>query len=270
MRTRMNYLTTCTLVSIIFLFFTSSVYAEGISDEAYKLLYENQKENNSQILSTIYWSLGGMLTVILLFIGSNVFFNIRSQKNNAEKLTNEFNAKLLQITSELTNSAEIKLNDLLEKSSVSINDGLTNIKQENISNFNLLNEAIESKLVKLNNEIDSNYKSNKSSINNLTKKVNVKTLKLTADIHNNQAKIWELQGVNRNAVTEYVREGEILKTLDAGLGICIENIIRNLEKTKIIMSIDRKQIMDFLNNLPAEYSVENEKIISILKTIKYN
>jgi len=143
---------------------------------AYKMLYENQKESNSAILKTIFYALGGLGTAIILTYGSSWWFNDKKVKD----AMNDIDTKIENIKKSI-------LTDLLEKMNTQQSEKVTEIERVNLKfkddiqkkitksteNLNSFKEKIRSDIKKENKDLTSNYQNIINSYNdNLKSQIN--------------------------------------------------------------------------------------------------
>lgn len=120
----------------------------------YQLLYENQKEYTSDIITTVYWALSSIMLIILAIIGSNIFFNFR------------FNQKLFkELEDKLRNDFSQVGNDLIKISA----DQITNYKEKSSNDILEYKQEIIKLLQSSSKQLDDKYE---DKIDNLTKGLN--------------------------------------------------------------------------------------------------
>jgi hypothetical protein len=195
---------------------------EGLSElEAYKLLYENQKEANAKILDTTFWALGLAVTVLIFILGANLLNNVRSKRNETELLSSQFNNQLEEIRTHFL--GEIKeltkhelelykktLSDDIKEELKTFNRQLDLIKDSNDVMERQLKEIIDSSEKIIKNKItqlESEYKqfrdSNKKEITDFKQETKNSDLYLEGLIEINEADSWRIRAVESNALMYY-------------------------------------------------------------------
>lgn len=94
--------------------------------EAYKMLYENQVNANSEILKTIYYALGGLGTAVLLVFASNWWFNEKKVKDAAAGIS----AQISEAKNAILAEAREKMNTFSQEKNSEINEALKSLQQE--------------------------------------------------------------------------------------------------------------------------------------------
>lgn len=128
-------------------------FNEGI---AYKMLYENQKESNNNILSTIFYALGGLGAAVFLVFGSTWWFNEKKVKD----LLKELDDKVQDIKSDSSDEISKKMNELIIKNNKELSNFQTQIKKQFIDEFKNFADLNNKAIVELKNEnnvANSNY-----------------------------------------------------------------------------------------------------------------
>lgn len=254
------------LVIIMFLFFigfSAKVYAETNSNndvnitkseninselneaQAYKLLYENQKESNQKILSTIYWALGIMLTTSIALIGGNIFNNYRLNNDKINKIALEFDGKFEELKKESISEIQEELKKSTE---------LMNNKSKNI-----LNEC--------NNKINKNMNDQDIKIRKIEGEIIRKIVKSEIEINELAAKYWEGKRVYPNSLIQYIWKAEKELELQFDLAFTLESIIDSLEKSNSIPTLSVAQLEELLKKIPEKYDTHKEKIKIIQRNL---
>lgn len=73
----------------------TTINAASNSQPDYKLLYENQVKYNDKILDTIFWAIGVVFTVILLVVGSQIYFNYSLNNKKYKDLATSIDQKII-------------------------------------------------------------------------------------------------------------------------------------------------------------------------------
>jgi hypothetical protein len=246
--------------------------------EAYKLLYENQKEANDKILQTVYWSLGGVLAVLLLIIGSNIFFNIRFNKKEVELIT----AEMLKKLEEAKHTYFTEVSQRIEAATTDLRKVIDLDKQELSKTYQ---ELIKSYSDNLNQQIETLKKAYEEKANLLTKQIersermadhqndiikstiNRETKLLKRDILKNDAEIWVLKGYHGLALTSFIRLAKLDFEIkyDWAFKYNADDIIRSLEKVDSITPEASAELNSVLELAKEKYKIKTDKIKNILK-----
>lgn len=149
----------CSFVTVVFAQTTS---AESISSINQVQVLEKQvdllNQINNKILNTVYWALGGLITVFLAIVGLNFFQNFSLNKRKIDSLKEETNNRLNEALSKLQEQNKINaaaLNTKVEaKVKFEVKNSLENFETkisqlmedyEDINRENLIRKAFEHK-----------------------------------------------------------------------------------------------------------------------------
>lgn len=287
------------LVFILIIFvFISNAIASNIdtvpiekkqSEKIEQLKCENSdlKEQKSEVINVLKWSIGSIIIIIIALIGSNVYFNFRLSSKEIENIKKGIELDIKNIRIEIEKSISEKLNELNENFQKN-NDKLkndfsilekeinTNIKNDNsklsdkfqnqLDEFNnnyrqqistieksfssqlmALQENLEKAKENLDEKINTNTKKLNSTENALTKSIEISNKSIRASIERNAGYMWETRGVLSNSLTSYIRECEIYIEL-GGIDDMIELSLSN------IIGIVKK--MNIISNYD-KYDLEN-------------
>ncbi|MCM4161278.1 hypothetical protein FHG64_06395 [Antarcticibacterium flavum] len=102
--------------------------------QAYKMLYENQINSNTAILSTIFYALGGLGAAVLLVFGSTWWFNEKKVKD-------------------LLNNLEDKATDIKNENHTEIKENINQLSAETFNDFNEFKRALENEIKEKINEL---------------------------------------------------------------------------------------------------------------------
>jgi len=222
--------------------------------EAYKLLYENSKENNEKILSTVQWTIGLSIGFLVAILGGQIFFNWRINKKEIEYINKDMEEKIGELKAELIKSLAdesktqdakiISLSDKVEK------DLLVKIKDEFEKN-NKLND--------LHNKLrDFEIESARNDIKN-----GIKELKI--DVEKVEGDIWKIKGVEANALSSYLRTAFLQLELKREVKYILDDIASILSSLEEINDPDFQKLEKLTNDLSPAYSVQKNKIQSLYK-----
>lgn len=254
-------------------------YYSNIEIDTYKQMIENLKYSNDKILDTIYWALGSIAIVIFALLGTNLFFNFRINKEEIENIKKSFNLELEGVKNKYDKLIKSEIDDFAEESNNRIkgdfkylSDNLQNqinIMSDNFgSQISTNKDKLEDKtkqlieqISKMKEELESEIKDVQTSIINTKENIDIELLGINA-------KIWELEGVNINALNDFIEKALLEIKLNQSLSGSLDHIIEMLEKIKEISTWDNKKVNELINKIPEGYRLLKEKIESIIKTIK--
>jgi len=260
---------------------TSKVLAsipDDISPTAYKLLYENQKETNDKILQTVYWSLGGILGVLLLIIGSNIYFNVRFNKKEVELITTELlnkledakNIYLLEISQKIEiSSIELRKTIELEKQELSktYQELLKSYSDNFHQQINSLKESNEEKAKLLTKQIERTERMTDQQNDRIKNSIDRETKLLKRDILKNDAEIWLLKDLPTIALTSYIRLAKLDFEInyDWAFQYTSDDIIKCLSKVESLSPDNSAELNAVLDIAVEKYKTKTDKIKELLK-----
>ena len=219
--------------------------------QTYKQMVENLKDSNEKILETVYWSLGGILGIIIVILGSNIFYNFRINKNEMENIKNA-----------LSLSLEETKNKNLEIIQKNAQDQIKNISENfhyNVNNFDKKLKQTEEKLIDMISNLKSEFFEKESSITN-------KFALLHSEIVGHTADLWGLKDVPVNAL-KYETEKAILDIeLKQPIESSLSNIYEYLDKITSISTFSQSDVIKLIEKLPDKYSVHKDKLQNIIKS----
>jgi hypothetical protein len=257
------------------------------SEETYKLLYENSQEVNGKILDTIYWALGGMVTVILLFIGTNAYFNNKTSKSEIENLTNEYKRKLQDSANDIENKLEQNFNQFKDKLREDMNSNIQIFNTQQMDQINNYKDSFQIQLDAVGKQINSrvsdiegvnNVQSNeikeshKKLSEELTKKSNnlkydyerrIKILNI--EVLESNAEIAKLKGVPVNALRNYIRAGTVRLEVGFSLDYTFKWIIEMVKTIKNVEPDIRRELAVLLEKADDGFISVKEQINELLK-----
>jgi regulatory protein YycI of two-component signal transduction system YycFG len=215
--------------------------------EAYKLLYDNVKESNDKLVTTVQWVIGIALAFLLAILGSQIFFNWKINTKDIEYIKKDIDEKILALKGELISSLDKKSKEIQTLIDKKITDTEIELKEDikdkfesRMKFFNLKSETIEQRM-----------------------KDEVKLLK--RDIEKNEGDIWTLKGVESNALSSYLRSALLEIELDREVKYILNDIIAILEKLEEIHQFDYSKLDELTSKLTALHKNQQEKIISLYK-----
>lgn len=208
-----------------------------------KAQIEVMKSYQDNFLATVYWSLGGVITLTILLIGSNWFINIRNQDKEAELLQEKINNHIAESNTKLTATFEEYKNENIKI----VNSEKSKVKKD-------IEENILLKLKTKDNQL-------RHELSNLKKDVS----KLDTDY-------WLKRGVYNNAIRAQlsILKSPIIVRTDFSITQCfeeIERILRIIEtegKNKCLNAKIVTEINEVLKGYEETYSLPTAKINGIL------
>ncbi|MBY0085761.1 hypothetical protein [Brevibacillus brevis] len=235
--------------------------------EAYKLLYENAKSFNEKLLSTIYWALGGMITVIVAFIGINIFFNDRSKKNEAETLLKQFQASLKEYESLSTVNIESKMSTFFDNSKQEM---LTYLKQLTEAQLDQLKTMLETQKINMESIHNENIQAkaaNSEKIQSLEKLIQMSSLRIEVALSKLEGDVWRLKGIENNTFSCYVKSAQSSILLGVNMEYPLKFIIESLEKMTYMASHDVRTTARLLDDVSEEYAIQKRHISDLVQKL---
>ncbi|MUV39462.1 hypothetical protein JNUCC1_03340 [Lentibacillus sp. JNUCC-1] len=219
-----------------------SSVSEGVILETqlnnYKELYENQKEYNEKILTTIYWSLGTMVVFIVLFVGANFIYN-----------RNEFKFATNIIKDELLEETNTKLYEITDKAKGDL-DKISNNKVKHLDSY------IESEIEKISNLYEDNIG-----------KLNKDIFSLKGEIHDLKATYWRETKVYLNEFSSLIEAIKFKHYAGETFIHTLEDLVKVLKKIEVddLHAIDKKSLSTILPFLGDEHRFNKYFIESYLR-----
>lgn len=244
--------------------------------EAYKLLYENAKEVNNRILDTIYWALGGIATVILTLIGSNIFFNVRFNKKEVENIAESQKLQIEDIKNKLLLENREKL---IEFESITKNEIQNEMKKANeifLNQINTYNKSNTEQIKNYNEDFKNKFKESDNNFNEY-KKYNTEQIEyLKNEINNNQkvaliaeygleAEIWDLRGVYDNVLSCLIKKAQLEIQLNLSLTDTLGKLIEALKNKRGISTFEQAKLNQLIKNINNQYELQINNIVELAK-----
>lgn len=255
----------------------------SISTIDYKLLYEVQKSYSSDILSTVYWSLGSILGLLVFFLGSNVFFYYRFNKKGYEKFVAETNeridaqerglaAKLDSKNKEYFDKLELSNNErigmfseVIEKQIETLEERIKLVSEQNKSSLKLMETSLKHEL----HELDERF--SKDICDNITViKKNHNDSKF--DILGLEADIWDLTKVFANSLTYRINQLIMVnnsEVADWKYEFVLKDILALVKNKKPPLYNDTQKILkESLSEVPSAHALQVQEILKTVKSMK--
>ncbi|WP_088033517.1 hypothetical protein [Evansella clarkii] len=186
-------------------------------------------EQNQFIKDVLLWSIGGILALIVLFVGTNLFTMRNFRKDEIEKVKNEVEAN---IRKEFINNIK---NELKEDVDRKVNGKLN---------------SYDGKIEALNSEISAIEENLTSARQTSIKEDN----DLKGEINLLEGDFWTQRGVYANSLTSYIRAGELfLKYKSRDMNQTLNKINDTIDNIDQISTWDKTRMDKFLAALPADY-----------------
>ncbi|QIG88639.1 hypothetical protein G6R40_02695 [Chryseobacterium sp. POL2] len=218
-------------------------------EDLYKLLYENSKDFNEQLTTTIQWTIGLSLAFLLAIFGSQIFFNWRVNKKDLESINKDIMEKFSELKADILK--EITQNDKLNKENI---DKIF-VKMENKFS-DKINEDFKEKQKQINLiEKLSTFQneSTEKSLSSDLKRIKNEIEKINGDI-------WNLKGVKSNALSSYVNSA--ISRLESGeyIKYLLDEIITTLKDVEDIHDTQYKKLDELVLKIEGKYDTEKELI----------
>lgn len=199
-----------------------------------KAQLEQMKFYDQKLLSTVYWSLGAVITLTILIAGFSWFTNFRLYERDKESLRREMSLEIDKFRS------DVKV--LFSEQKSSLSNSLENLVTEK---FQEGFTDIDSKLDRLKTELTRNQ-------------INTNLL---------EAKIWTTKGVYKNAMTVYMSTLEEATRKDQSqyYSSILNGILEIVEKLDWITTHTMADLEKLFNALPKEQQISCDSIREKLK-----
>lgn len=215
--------------------------------DAYKLLYENAKENNDRIVTTIQWVIGISLAFLLAILGSQIFFNWKINKNEIDYIKKDIEEKMLTLKAELTSSIDVKGKEIQNAIDKKISEAEMQLKTD-------IKDKFESRIKFF------SYKSDATE-----ERIDKEVKQLKIELEKNSGDIWLLKGIESNALSSYLRTAKLQIELKREAKYILNDIISILSKLEDIHDLDYRNLNELINCLDSTYQTQKDKITSLYK-----
>lgn len=226
---------------------TNATSELSMEESYYKKLYEETSEFQKSILTTVYWSLGSILGVIFVIIGTNAYFNFKLNKEeleNVEKRNEEYikeieNNLKLQIIENSQKNLESIRNELLARFKEYKDESENNLKliQNSYSNISANQKA----LIDLNKDsIDRTKAYFGKQFDRLLKKYDILS-------NLNEGLLWHLDGVKSNTFSRLLDALELQQIEKLPRYLTLNVIEEVLKEADIIWKNEKVRLLSALN-----------------------
>lgn len=188
------------------------------------------REYNERILNTVYWALGGMLTVLTLIVGFGWYANFRSYKRDVEELQSHFKREFEEIKKSYKSDI-----DTLKQTA------MPELRKE-------ISSLIDSKMHSLNHQLNE----------------------LKYGLLEAQLADYVTKGVHANALTVSLNMIDVALQIgyDWKISLSINHLAKAIKAGGMKYSGDARTIINVVNALPADYKEEAELIRQLVRAAR--
>ncbi|MDD9197500.1 hypothetical protein PVK62_16885 [Aliivibrio sp. S3MY1] len=214
--------------------------------ELYKMLYENSKNANERLISTIHLVIGLVVTFLLALFGTQFLFNFKLKKE-------EINA--------LRASNTKRIDDLFYEKEKNLKDEFSGFKEE----VNKLTSTLAEKEQEKNKlKFENIAKEAVVSLDIIQQRIELVDMKA----EKNAGDIWGIKGVNSNALGRYVDTAILELKNDHEIKYTLSDVIQTLDSQVELSEFRKEQLDELINKLPDKYESQKDSIISKLKKLR--
>lgn len=208
-----------------------------------------------EILNTVYWSLGILVTLAVLLVGFGWFSNFKVYERDKKALKSELLGLIEQNFKEIQTEIEKKSAGLSNEISNKIKEFRSEIQEH-------AEQALEGEIETLNKKISRL----KSSIGYLKDR----NTELKLDIEKADRRYWELKGVKANELSSYRRTLDLAVEVnnEREISSSLKGIRELLNEGLTFYHTFEPDVLDTLDNLPSKYSEEVTTIKSLIRKSK--
>ena len=225
--------------------------------DLYKLLYENSKSANDRLITTIHWSIGLVATFLLALFGTQIFFNLKLNKEEVQKIRSDLDEKIsttqVLYTNQINTLHQSKEKEFREE----FNDFKGNSENDIIERMKVQEKSLKTLC-------DGYRKDNdllESTVEFKFKQVEIQLEKTIGDV-------WELRGVKSNALSRYINTALLEHEQGHELKLTLKNIIQFLNEATDLHERDKTKLDELLVNIPDSYESQKFAITSRLDNLK--
>lgn len=247
------------------------------SESYYKMLYENSKESNTELLSLLTTAMTVVIAVIIAIIGSSFFYNYRFNKKEYELLTKEITNKIEEAQKELLKDSRIEIEKISEINKKEIQQKFVQISETYKTNYDSLNDSLKSIIEAYKNNVEDSISNQNESLKNIKNQiskleenskleVNVKSKALNIDILGLKADLYFLKNWYSLALSYYVQQCHLcIETNQTWqLKFVTKDIINSIQESilskKTITSATKLNIEKLISVLPDTVLDKKKKI----------
>ncbi|HCG8749397.1 hypothetical protein [Vibrio parahaemolyticus] len=225
--------------------------------ELYKILYENSKNANERLISTIHLVIGLVVTFLLALFGTQFLFNFKLKKEEINALHSSIEKNAAE--SNISNTKRI--DDLFHKKGENLQDEFSSFKEEVNKLVSTLAEKEREK-----NELKFEHiaKDTGVSLDNIQRLIELVDMKA----EKNAGDIWGIKGVNTNALGRYVDTAILELKNGHEIKYTLSDIIKILDCQVELNEFRKEQLDELIYKLPEKYESQKDSIVSKLKTLR--
>ncbi|MBV1929463.1 MAG: hypothetical protein KUG81_08140 [Gammaproteobacteria bacterium] len=225
-------------------------------ENLYKLLYDNSSASNDRIITTIQWSLGIISSFILLFLGGQVFFNNRVNKEEVGAIRSDSEERFTSFKSELLETIGADITSKNKEISSSMEKITEELKNEIARRVDEKEKYLDAKI----GSLQKDYSSLENKMNSMLNDIKIQN-------HNMKAEIWRLRGIEANALSGFVEQA----TMEIGEGKnprhTLKEIMRSLSAMEKVRTDTCDEIIELSEMLPDSCNELMAEIKGIISTL---
>jgi polyhydroxyalkanoate synthesis regulator phasin len=208
-----------------------------------QLLYDNSRQANESILTTLHFSLGLVAAFILALVGSQIFFNYRINKEEINSIRSDIDSQISTLSARLL-------------------EDMTRQLQSSEANLNSKIEE-KTKLIEAKDEVrKTDIETIRNSFNALERKIN--TIEIT--LEESTGHLWNLRGVDANALSSFIKTATLKIKQKKNPTYTLDDIIKSLGQLRDIYIDDYSALDELVKKIPKECEDQQKKIDDIFRT----
>jgi len=269
---------------------TTKVVSEKLIDnnlkekvELYKMLYENTKDANERLVSTVYMTIGAVITLLVALFSAQFLFNFKLKKEDIHNIKIEFDKEISNSNIELTK----QINTLNNEKEKIFKEDLNLFKQEVSKNIDVKftdkHKSIdlnfesckkETELVKSNleREMELMHSNSKNAVKNVRSRLKREIEFIDIKLEENIGDVWDLRGVKANALGRYITTAILKIKNDHEAKFALSKIIHILNEQLELDERNKNHLDELVCILPGIYESQKDAInlkLSTLRVYKY-
>lgn len=225
--------------------------------ELYKMLYENSKNANERLISTIHLVIGLVVTFLLALFGTQFLFNFKLKKEEINALRASIDKNAVESNASNTK----RIDDLFYEKEKNLKDEFSGFKEE----VNKLTSTLAEKEQEKNKlKFENIAKEAVVSLDIIQHRIELVDMKA----EKNAGDIWGIKGVNSNALGRYVDTAILELKNDHEIKYTLSDVIQILDSQVELNEFRKEQLDELINKLPDKYESQKDSIISKLKKLR--
>lgn len=225
--------------------------------DLYKLLYENAKSSNEQLVFSINLIIGTVVTFLLALFGAQLFFNFKLKTEEISKINSDINEKLSNSNTDIVKQINL-LNSESNKAFRLELESLQKQIDKNVSiRFSDEEKLRNSESEKIKQKID--FVS--SSLRDEIKRIDINLEKTMGDV-------WGLKGVDSNLLSSYVKTAILEIESGQNNQYTIRDIVKCLNELPRLHEMDKESLEKLVAILPARFESSKDLIISKVNSLE--